>query len=329
MTDAIPMPTADQAILFASLAGLGILLVFVGFHQVAHKEVSVADRLTGWGVTPRRSSGGDLDRKAVAAKLEAAVQKRSFAASIQRDLARANVKLTVSEYLLVHLAAIAIGGVIGYLALNSLLAAAALAIVGFYAPRFFVLTMQKRRLKAFRGQLADTLMLMSNSLRAGYSLLQAMEAVSREGADPTAEEFARVVREVGLGLTPEDALLNLYRRLPSDDLDLMVTAINVQHEVGGNLAKIFDTLGETIRERQRIAGEITTLTAQQRLGGYVIALLPVVLAGGLFLVNPNYLMPLLSSDRIICMPAFGMPILAGVMVILGYLSIRKIVAIEV
>lgn len=328
MIDLIPGPTADLALLFASLAGLGILVAFVGFHQLTHVEVSVADRLAGWASAPRRHSGSDLDRKAVAAKLEAAVAKRSFAASIQRDLARANVKLTVSEYLLVHLATIAVGGLVGVL-MGSLPIAAALGVVGFYAPRFFVLTAQKRRLKAFSGQLADTLMLMSNSLRAGYSLLQAMEAVSREGQEPTAEEFARVVREVGLGLTPEDALLNLYRRLPSDDLDLMVTAINVQHEVGGNLAKIFDTLGETIRERQRISGEIRTLTAQQRLGGYVIALLPVVLAAGLFLLNPNYLMPLLSSDRLICMPAFGLPILAGVMVIAGYLSIRKIVAIEV
>src|SRR5204863_7639248 len=135
-----------------------------------------------------------------------------------------------------------------------------------------------QRLRTFNGQLADTLMLMSNSLRAGYSLLHAMETVSREAPQPSAEEFGRVVREVGLGLGPEEALTNLHRRLPSDDLDLMVTAINVQHEVGGNLAKIFDTLAETIRERQRIHGEIQTLTAQQRMGGNVIALLPIALA---------------------------------------------------
>ncbi len=156
-----------------------------------------------------------------------------------------------------------------------------------------------------------------------------METVSREAPQPTAEEFGRVIREVGLGLSPEQALLNLHRRMPSDDLDLMVTAINVQHEVGGNLAKIFDTLAETIRERQRVTGEIRTLTAQQRLGGYVIALLPIALAGGLFLLNPTFLLPLLSDEQFICMPTFMMPIIAAVMVIAGYISIRKIVAIEV
>ena len=223
---------------------------------------------------------------------------------------------------------IAAGGLIG-LVMRNLPLGTALAILGFYSPRLFVSITQKRRLKAFSGQLADTLMLMSNSLRAGYSLLQAMEAVSREGAEPTASEFGRVVREVGLGLSPEEGLLNLYRRMPSDDLDLMVTAINVQHEVGGNLAKIFDTLAETIRERRRIQGEIQTLTAQQRIGGNVIAGLPIVLAGGLSLVTPNYLTPMFSSDNFICMPAFGLPIMAGIMMIMGYIAIRKIVAIEV
>jgi tight adherence protein B len=328
MSDLFNLTSADAAILFASLAGLGVLLLFVGAHQVMKIEVSLTDRLAGWGAPAARAASTEADRRPIAARLDAAVGKRSFAASIQRDLARANMKVTVGEYLLLHVAAIGIGGAVGF-QINGVLGAAALAILGFYTPRVVVGMAQRKRFKAFGGQLADTLMLMSNSLRAGYSLLQAMETVSREGAQPTAEEFARVVREVGLGLSPEEALINLHRRLPSDDLDLMVTAINVQHEVGGNLAKIFDTLSETIRERQRITGEIRTLTAQQRLGGYVIALLPAVLAGGLFLINPTYLTPMLTSDRVICMPAFAMPIFAVVMVILGYLSIRKIVAIEV
>jgi tight adherence protein B len=328
MTELLLAPSADFAILLASLVGLGVLLLFVGFHQVTKVELSLTDRLAGWGGVPARSTGSPSERRAMAARLDAVVSKRSFAGAIQRDLARANVSLTVTEYLLVHVAAIAVGGVVGLVAGGPLIGAV-LAILGFYAPRFFVVVAQKRRLKAFNSQLADTLMLQSNSLRAGYSLLQSMETVAREGAQPTGGEYARVVREVGLGLSPEEALLNLHRRMPSDDLDLMVTAINVQHEVGGNLAKIFDTLADTIRERQRITGEIRTLTAQQRLGGYVIALLPVALAGALALLNPGYLVPLTTNDRVICMPAFFLPIIATVMVVMGYLAIRKIVAIEV
>jgi tight adherence protein B len=328
MSAFVPMPTADTAILAATLAGLGMLVLFVGLHVYLKSDVSLVDRLGAWGGTPARLSAPERERRSISTKLESAVAKRSFAASIQRDLARANVRLTVAEYLLLHVGAVGAGIAIGVV-LGSLPLTAALAILGFYSPRLWVSIAQKRRLRAFSSQLADTLMLQSNSLRAGYSLLQSMETVSREAPQPTAEEFSRVIREVGLGLSPEQALLNLHRRMPSDDLDLMVTAINVQHEVGGNLAKIFDTLAETIRERQRVTGEIRTLTAQQRLGGYVIALLPIALAGGLFLLNPTFLLPLLSDEQFICMPTFMMPVIAAVMVVAGYVSIRKIVAIEV
>ena len=327
MSDLLPAPSTDLALICASVAGLAIVAAFVGLQQVMHREVDLVDRLGRWGGPSLREERAPA-RESLSGRLESAVQGRSFAAAIQRDLARANLRLTVSEYLLIHVGAIAGGAIIGSV-VRGAPGGLALAILGFYAPRLVVALAQRRRLKAFSGQLADTLMLMSNSLRAGYSLLQSMESVSREAPQPTADEFGRVVREVGLGLSPEEALMNLHRRLPSDDLDLMVTAINVQHEVGGNLAKIFDTLSETIRERTRINGEIKTLTAQQQLGGYVISGLPLALAGGLFLMNPDFLMPLFSSETVVCMPAFGMPILAAVMMVAGFFAIKRIVSIEV
>ncbi|HEY3110857.1 MAG TPA: type II secretion system F family protein [Chloroflexota bacterium] len=321
--------SADLAIGLACAAGFAILLAFIGLHQLLHREVQLDERLGRWGGGVQFESAlAGADRATLRSRLDGAIAKRSFAAALQRDLARANLKLTVTEYVSINAAAVVVGGAIG-VAIGNLPLAVALAVAGFYLPRLILGLAQKRRLKAFGSQLADTLMLQSNSLRAGYSLLQSMETVSREAPQPTAEEFGRVVREVGLGLSPEEALLNLYRRLPSDDLDLMVTAINVQHEVGGNLAKIFDTLAETIRERGRIQGEIKTLTAQQKIGGNVISIMPVVLAGGLTLMSPNYLKPLFSSETFICMPAFGLPILAAVMMVMGYFAIRRIVAIEV
>jgi tight adherence protein B len=330
MSDVFSAPAADLAIALACAAGFAILLAFVGLHQLSYREVNLAERLGRWGsgVSPLRHAEATSDRATLRDRLDSAVAKQSFAATIQRDLARANLKLTVAEYLAITVAAIVVGAGVGIVAENLLLAAA-LGALGFCLPRVVVSVAQRRRMTAFSSQLADTLMLMANSLRAGYSLLQAMETVGREAREPTATEFARVVREVGLGLSPEHALLNLYRRMPGADLDLMVTAINVQHEVGGNLAKIFDTLSETIRERQRIKGEIQTLTAQQRIGGNVVALLPIALAGGLALVSPGYLDPLFSSQTLICVPAYVAPIVAGVMMVLGYFVIRRIVAIEV
>ena len=118
-------------------------------------------------------------------------------------------------------------------------------------------------------------MLLANSLRAGSSFLQAVEMIVREAQPPISTEFARVIREVNLGLPLDDALANLQRRVRSDDLDLMTTAIAIHHTVGGNLAEILDSIAYTIRERVRIKGEIKTLTAQQRMSGYVVGFLPV------------------------------------------------------
>src|SRR5207244_5107732 len=187
MSELLPAPSADLAIAFACLAGLAAMLAFVGLHQLGHREVDLAERLGRWGgAAPLRHAAPASERESLRSRLDDAVAKRSFAATIQRDLARANLKLTVSEYLSINAALVVLGLVVGLAASNPLLSVA-LGVLGFCAPRLVVGLAQKRRLKAFGGQLADTLMLMGNSLRAGYSLLQSMEAVSREGPQPTAE----------------------------------------------------------------------------------------------------------------------------------------------
>ena len=153
-------------------------------------------------------------------------------------------------------------------------------IIGFMAPRFWLNRRKSGRLKAFNKQLPDTVTLIANALRAGSSFLQAIELVVRESRPPISIEFGRVIREVNLGLPFEQALENMVRRVKSDDLELMATAIAIQHQVGGNLAEILDSIAYTIRERVRIKGEIRTLTAQQRLSGYVVGFLPIVFASG-------------------------------------------------
>jgi tight adherence protein B len=169
--------------------------------------------------------------------------------------------------------------------------------------------------------------LMVNGLRAGFSTLQAMESVSRELPSPICDEFRRVVQEVQLGLTIEDALEHLLRRISSDDLDLVITAINVQREVGGNLAEILDTISHTIRERVRIKGQIQALTAQGQATGWVIAALPFALAGILFLVNRDYIMVLFEPETRGC--GIPMVILAFLMIVFGMIAIQKIVNIDI
>jgi len=198
------------------------------------------------------------------------------------------------------------------------------AAAGFYAPSLYVGQRKRARQKAFNDQLGDAINLLANALRSGYSLLQSMETASRELPPPISTEFARVVQEVGLGISLEQALDNMLRRMQSDDLDMLVTAINVQHEVGGNLAQILETISHTIRERVRIKGEIRVLTAQQMITAYIISFLPVALGLILYLINPQYIGLLFSE------PCGWIQVGIGVtMITVGFLIIRNIVNIEV
>jgi tight adherence protein B len=216
-------------------------------------------------------------------------------------------------------------------ALLSPLALIAAVGIGAWLPRFYLGRRQKGRLKAFNDQLPDTITLLANSLRAGSSFLQGMELVTREARPPISEEFGRVVREMSLGMALQPALQNLVRRVASEDLELMVTAINIQSQVGGNLATVLDAIAFTIRERIRIQGEIRTLTAMQRYSGYVIVLLPVGLAALLFVISPSYMTPMVERPP----ELLGLPmgivlfLLGGLSMGIGWLFIRRIVDIKV
>jgi tight adherence protein B len=204
-------------------------------------------------------------------------------------------------------------------------------VVGFWLPKFWLGRRKGKRLKAFNTDLADTIMLLANGLRAGSSFLQAVEMIVRETRPPISTEFARVIREVNLGLPLDEALSNLQRRVRSDDLDLMTTAIAIHHTVGGNLAEILDTIAFTIRERVRIKGEIRTLTAQQRMSGYVVGFLPIALVLLLSVIAPAFMAPMLQKPpELLGLPA-GMFILAGggFMMLIGFILIRRIIDIEV
>jgi tight adherence protein B len=257
------------------------------------------------------------------ATLSADVEDKRFATKVQRDLARANLKLRVAEYYYIRIGASLGLGVILFVFRDPLSGIVGF-LLGYMLPRFWVGRRISGRLSAFNKQLPDTITLLSNSLRAGSSFLQSIELVSREGGPPMSEEMGRVVREVNLGLGMEEALNNLVRRIKSDDLDLMVTAIGIQQQVGGNLAEILDTIAFTIRERVRIKGEINTLTAQGRVSGYLVAFLPIGLGVALNAINPAFMAPLFTETIGRILIGVG-----AVMMTIGFLAIRKITDIKV
>ena len=259
------------------------------------------------------------------------VQRSSFGERISKELARADLKFKPGEYIaLMIIAAVVVGGLLWYLGQRSILLGLAGAVIGAFLPRIYVKRQQSKRLVKFNEQLPDMLNLMVNGLRAGYSVMQAMEAVSRELPPPICDEFRRVVQEMSLGVATEKALDNLIRRIPSEDLDMTVTAMNVQREVGGNLAEILDTISFTIRERVRIKGEIRVLTSQQAFSGQVLSLMPVFVVLILYLINPEYMSEFTSVESNSPIPCgyFGLGC-SFLLIVTGYLVMRKMGKIDV
>jgi tight adherence protein B len=256
------------------------------------------------------------------------VEKSSFGDRISRDLARADLKFKPGEYMALYVIAVIGGALIAFLLGGRLLLSAAIgAVIGAFLPRMYVKNQQSKRLTRFNDQLPDMLNLMVNGLRAGFSTLQAMEAVSKELPAPICDEFRRVVQEMQLGIPMEKALANLLRRIPSQDLDFLVTAINVQREVGGNLAEIMDVISYTIRERVRIKGDIRALTAQAMYSGRALALMPIGLLCILWFLNRSYVMEFFNKDNLLCGGiALGG---AGMLIAVGYFVMTRIANVEV
>jgi tight adherence protein B len=327
------MPTSNIVLLVGG--GLGLLLLLAGVVSTFISGRSVVEERLG-----RYSESGGMVR---ASPQQASVKvKRSTPLAdwlnrlgegtdlfegISKNLARADIKLRPAEYIAVMVGTSLATGIVLAILGRALLFAIPGFLVGVFIPGIYVGQAKKKRLHKFDDQLADMLNLVVNGLRAGYSTLQAMEAVSRELPAPICDEFHRVVQEMQLGLTMEDALDHMLRRISSDDLDLVVTAVNVQREVGGNLAEILDTITFTIRERVRIKGEINSLTAQGRATAWVISGLPLALMAILFLVNRSYMMEFFNPDTRAC----GIPllVLGGLMIGSGFYIVQQMVKIEV
>lgn len=304
-----------------ALLGAGVIRVVRTRHSIVQERLGRYARGSETAIAVavpvgRRSPLGDT--------LDRALAGRGFAENIATQLARADLKMTVGEFLAATVILVVGGCAVGYFVFDDILLVALLGVLAFFAPRWYLTIARRRRLRNFDIQLSNTINLMVNSLRSGYSVLQAMEAVSHEMPPPISTEFGRVVREVQLGLNLEQALNNMLRRITSDDLDMMITAINVQREVGGNLAEVLDVIGHTIRERVRIKGDIRALTAYGRSAGYLITFLPLVLIGIIYIFNRDFIM-LLTTDK-----CGWIMIGVGVLgIVLGFLIIRKIVNIEI
>jgi len=323
--------------LIAGLAASSILLVAVGIARAGSGD-TVSSRLERYASGTSTVTTSPADREsAVSGMLNRAIERQDFAARLSTDLARADLTMKPAEYVSLWLASpivfVAVAFVLGIVIrpLQSLPMLAVFFVIGAYAPKFYLKRRARKRLAEFVAQLPDTITLLANSLRAGSSFLQGIDLVKREAGGPMAQEFDRVVREMNLGQTLESALNNLVRRVASEDLELVVTAIAIQTQVGGNLANVLDAIAFTIRERIRIKGEINTLTAMGRYSGYVLLALPFGLGGIIYLLSPSYMGAMFEKPPEFLGLPLGLFLLAigAVSMGFGYMLIRRIVNIKV
>jgi tight adherence protein B len=321
--------SANMLITLSAIAGavsVFLLIVILLGSTKSRPDASLNTRLATYGADDQGE--GSIFAKfrflrKAASSAESAAQKRGMTTMIEGALETADLPFKPGEAIIgtigialmtgVVLAALMQSTIWGVIGLTTVLAAAII----------FVNQVAARQRRRFETQLPDTLNLISTSLRAGYSLLQAVEAVGEEAPDPTRREFGRAIAEIRLGKSMDDALADIATRMGSQDFDWTVMAIGIQKEVGGNLAEVLQTTAETMVHRNRLRREMKALTAEGRISAIVLAVMPFGLFGFIYLTNPDYLQPLLEST-------VGMAVMAAgaVFIGIGIFWMQKIVKVD-
>jgi len=322
-------------------------LVIYGLRDVFYAGQDMGSRLATYVTVPEESDQRQTGQRRRAGMVRLRLRLNNMLSGLASEklnlqLISANWPITETEYVLIRISgtilAFGLGwlitriggsnidGVTAGLALRisrEVVAGIGLAVIAFFIPDLILRRAISQRRVNFGKQLVDVLVLMTGAVRAGYSLPQAIEVVSKEMKSPASDEFRRVRHEIGLGLSLTQALANLVARMENDDLYLVVTAININSQVGGNIVTMLDAVSSTIRERIRLFSEVRVLTSQQRFGSYVLTFMPVAMAAAMFFINPDYMMRLFDP-QILCIP-----IGAALMVILGNIVVRRLGKIDV
>lgn len=314
----------------AFLAAMGLVLAI--YNMFGADRNSIEDRLSGYGQETGHTVGTSANASSILKQREfsgiplvqSVLSGSAYAEKWAVDLVSAGIPLRVGEYLLLRWI-VAIGaGAIVILAGLTWLIAIPVAILGFYVPKFYVVWRQQQRVSKFNDQLVDALTMMANALRSGSSFLQAIDLVAHELPAPVNEEFGQVVAEVSVGAGLDEALGNLTKRIKSYDLYLVVTAMIIQRQTGGNLSEVLENIAYTIRERLRLLRQVQVLTAQQRLSAIIVGLLPLFLLIALSIITPSYHRPFIEATlgRIMLGVAF-------VFQVLGFVVMNRLAKIDV
>lgn len=316
-----------NALAVGMLSTLAVMAAVMGVYVVVERPGDMTHRLEAYAAVRKSTPNKGEGRKGLSSLLgvmDRVLSGQSFGRSLALRLAQANLRVTVPEFAVVALSSAVAVGALGFVLRRHMVSGVAAGLIGLVAPFMLLEWRRGKRIKAFHDQLIDVLTLIVGSLRGGHALLTALDLVSKELGAPASEEFDRVLREIGFGLSQSEALNNLVARMETDDLQLIVTAVNISHEVGGNLSVVLEKITETLRERIRLQGEIRVLTTQQRLTSYVLAALPLGLTVVLGVINPKWIMQLFEPGwvRVI-------PVAALISDVTGFVITQVLTKIEV
>ncbi len=326
----LPFPIPLDPITLILLGGIvTVSLVLVGALVtvwVGRAEVERLEEL----ITPEEREAKEAQKRLSRQERWAGIDKRlertSWWENLRWGLSRAGLRLKPTEYIALRVISVILGTFLGYVLGGQTLLFTLLGfLAGLFGFGWYIKYLQRKRLQQFNEQLVDTLNLVINSLRAGFSVPQALDAVAKEMPPPISEEFRRLVQELQIGIPRDKALDNLVKRMPSEDLDLVVTAMKIQQEVGGPLTEILENTVHTIRERIRIQGEIRTLTAQVRYSGTILSLMPICLFLIIYRIAPDYAGQFLQNG--LC--GYSMLGLGLALIGTGYFIMQRIAQIEV
>jgi tight adherence protein B len=325
----------ELCLLLVLVFSVGVFLVVRGVlherpsaQELAVEEVSgyAGDRVVG---APPSRQRPDLRERVsgvfqpVAERVDKRAAQRGRP-TLEERLNSADLKMRPQEFVMIRVGCLVVAALLGVLRFGVGWQPVVLAVAGYAGPGVWLRVRRRRRLNRFNDQLADVLLLLASSMRAGQSFPQAVAGVAERAKEPTGVELSRVVREVNLGGSIDEGLTNMVRRVGSDDLELVVTAVSINRTAGGNLAEMLQIISGTIRQRVQTKREIRSLTAQGRASGWFITCIPIAVAVLLYFISPDYFRPMTQN-----LLGWGMLALAAILLLIGNLLIRKAVAIEV
>lgn len=306
------------------------LIIWCCSRLFAEKPVS---RIEGY-FTPYMEAGRQTDEKSMKSSFKEnlnsagnkaikALAMGGFRDKLDRYLERAGILFTVEEMLFIIIVSIIVLVAAGEVISGSIWAGIGLGVLCILTFKIYADRRIQKRIMKFDEQLGNTIDMIVSSLRGGFSFLNSMEVVARDMPKPISDEFGKVIKEVSIGFTQEKALNNLVERVPSEDLKMIVTAVAIQIQTGGNLAEILDNISSTIRERVQLKREVKALTSQGKMSGLVLGFLPVVLGLGISILDHQYIAVLFQSTTGILLIVF-----AAVSEVIGFIVINKIVDVK-